>query len=111
MVSLTLEEVDSGLESMPESSKDLTPEKIPQIMDDFEVSSCLIQLDVFILITIETYAVHYFQNEDDETLTERLLGLTEMFPESVRNATYYSIVGCKAGIEGDFHFTYVQFCK
>lgn len=38
MVSLTLEENDSGMESLPEnSSKDLTPEKVPQIMDDYEV--------------------------------------------------------------------------
>lgn len=28
-----------------------------------------------------------FDDEEDETLVERLWGLTEMFPESVRNAT------------------------
>lgn len=39
MVNLTLEEIDSGVESMPESSKDLTPEyqKLHEIEDDLEV--------------------------------------------------------------------------
>lgn len=41
----------------------------------------------------------WFQNEEDETLSERFLGLTEMFPESVRNATYHGFVGCKSGLK------------
>lgn len=38
MVGLKLEEIDSGMESLPESTKDLTPEKIPLVEDDYEVS-------------------------------------------------------------------------
>lgn len=37
MVGLKLEEIDSGMESLPESSKDMTPEKIPVMEDDYEV--------------------------------------------------------------------------
>ncbi|XP_066146208.1 mitochondrial import receptor subunit TOM22 homolog isoform X2 [Euwallacea fornicatus] len=37
-------------------------------------------------------------DEPDETLAERLWGLTEMFPESVRNVTYSTVVNTKLGI-------------
>ncbi|XP_065211194.1 mitochondrial import receptor subunit TOM22 homolog [Planococcus citri] len=80
MVGLTLEEIDSGMESLPESSKDLTPEKIPVLEDDYE-------------------------NEEDETLLERLLGLTEMFPQSVRNLSYGAVVGCKNGVKNFYGFS------
>lgn len=43
MVGVKIEEIDSGMESLPESSKDLTPEKIPVIEDDYEVSIFIIQ--------------------------------------------------------------------
>lgn len=36
--------------------------------------------------------------EPDETLSERLWGLTEMFPEPVRNMTWTTIVNTKLGI-------------
>lgn len=45
------------------------------------------------------YILHYicfFQ--PDETVSERLWGLTEMFPESVRNLTYSTVVNTKSGI-------------
>ncbi|KAL5240845.1 hypothetical protein ACI65C_008255 [Semiaphis heraclei] len=49
---------DSGMESMTDSNKDLTPTS--ENFDD---------------------------DEEDETLGERLWALTEMFPDSVRNGT------------------------
>jgi len=49
---------DSGMESMTDSNKDVTP--MSENFDD---------------------------DEEDETLGERLWALTEMFPESVRNNT------------------------
>ncbi|CAI6364714.1 unnamed protein product [Macrosiphum euphorbiae] len=49
---------DSGMESMTDSNKDLTP-------------------------TSENYD----DDEEDETLGERLWALTEMFPDSLRNST------------------------
>ncbi|KAL4142672.1 hypothetical protein QTP88_005085 [Uroleucon formosanum] len=49
---------DSGMESMTDSNKDLTP-------------------------TCENFD----DDEEDETLGERLWALTEMFPESLRNST------------------------
>ncbi|KAF4520063.1 hypothetical protein B566_EDAN007919 [Ephemera danica] len=60
----SIEESDSGMASQV-ASKDLTPEKAhaSDVADDLD-------------------------DEDlDETLAERLWGLTEMFPESVRRAT------------------------
>ncbi|KAL1490757.1 hypothetical protein ABEB36_013402 [Hypothenemus hampei] len=36
-------------------------------------------------------------DEPDETLGERLWGLTEMFPEAVRNLTYSTVVNTKLG--------------
>jgi len=59
---------------MPDSSKDCTPEKTKTIFDD----------DDF----------------EDETLAERLWGLTEMFPDGVRNATHTLYCGTKTGVKG-----------
>lgn len=36
----------------------------------------------------------------DETLSERLWGLTEMFPEGVRNVTYTVLSGTSTGVKG-----------
>ncbi|XP_018562687.1 mitochondrial import receptor subunit TOM22 homolog [Anoplophora glabripennis] len=44
-------------------------------------------------------------DEPDETLAERLWGLTEMFPESVRNATYATVVNTQAGIKLAYSFS------
>lgn len=102
MVSLILDETDSGMESLPESSKDLTPEKIPSLEDDYEVRiSSFISYSFIKCVSINLLL--FLQNEEDETLSERLLGLTEMFPESVRNAAYYSVVGCKNGLAGKYN--------
>lgn len=43
MVGLKIEEIDSGMESLPESSKDLTPEKTPVLEDDYEVSTFIVR--------------------------------------------------------------------
>ncbi|XP_071443598.1 mitochondrial import receptor subunit TOM22 homolog [Hetaerina americana] len=60
------EDGDSGMESLTTSSKDLTPEKVKEIGDTDDDSD----------------------DEDlDETLSERLWGLTEMFPDKVRETT------------------------
>jgi import receptor subunit TOM22 len=75
------EETDSGMASLA-ASKDLTPEKA-QTTDLGDNSD----------------------DEDiDETLAERLWGLTEMFPESVRNATHYTCVATNVAIKGIYSF-------
>jgi hypothetical protein len=40
----------------------------------------------------------------DETLSERLWGLTEMFPEGVRNVTYSVFSSATTGIKGYLGF-------
>jgi len=40
----------------------------------------------------------------DETLTERLIGLTEMFPESVRNSTSTAAKGVTSGAKWLYNF-------
>ncbi|CRL04442.1 CLUMA_CG017527, isoform A [Clunio marinus] len=57
-------EKDSGMESVT-SSKDETPERKNEIIE----------------------ATDEYEDEPDETLGERLWGLTEMFPDPVRNVT------------------------
>ena len=44
-------------------------------------------------------------DEIDETLTERLIGLSEMFPESVRNSTSTAAKGAVSGAKWLFNFT------
>ncbi|KAJ8680248.1 hypothetical protein QAD02_016035 [Eretmocerus hayati] len=39
-------------------------------------------------------------DEEDETLVERLVGLTEMFPESLRNLAYSTTVCAKKCVKG-----------
>ncbi|XP_021207558.1 mitochondrial import receptor subunit TOM22 homolog isoform X2 [Bombyx mori] len=41
-----------------------------------------------------------YDDEPDETLSERLWGLTEMFPECVRNGTYTVTTNTWSGIKG-----------
>lgn len=75
------EDIDSGMESLTQSSKDQTPIKSDE--DDLD-------------------------DEDfDETLSERLWGLTEMFPEGVRNATHTVATGTCHGIKGVYSFARV----
>ncbi|KAJ8955153.1 hypothetical protein NQ318_009046 [Aromia moschata] len=44
-------------------------------------------------------------DEPDETLAERLWGLTEMFPESVRNVTHATVVSTQAGLKFAYSFS------
>uniref|UniRef100_A0A8D9EUK4 Mitochondrial import receptor subunit TOM22 homolog n=1 Tax=Cacopsylla melanoneura TaxID=428564 RepID=A0A8D9EUK4_9HEMI len=68
-------EIDSGMESMTQSSRDLTPEKSnPKL------------------------AIEDEDDDDDETLGERLYGLTEIFPESLRNGAYKTTKVLQSGI-------------
>ncbi|XP_014224926.1 mitochondrial import receptor subunit TOM22 homolog [Trichogramma pretiosum] len=41
-------------------------------------------------------------DEEDETLAERLIGLTEMFPEKVRNFAYDSAICMKNCVKGAY---------
>ncbi|RVE50906.1 hypothetical protein evm_004473 [Chilo suppressalis] len=73
-----LDQSDSGMESLI-ASKDDTPERRPE--ESFITPS---------LGSSPTTAgpLKEYDDEPDETLSERLWGLTEMFPECVRNGTY-----------------------
>ncbi|XP_057668874.1 mitochondrial import receptor subunit TOM22 homolog isoform X2 [Diorhabda carinulata] len=44
-------------------------------------------------------------DEPDETLSERLWGLTEMFPEPIRNFTWSAMVNTKDGIKFAYSFS------
>ncbi|KAG5881994.1 hypothetical protein JTB14_028595 [Gonioctena quinquepunctata] len=44
-------------------------------------------------------------DEPDETLAERLWGLTEMFPEPVRNVTYATLVNTQSGVKHAYNFS------
>ncbi|XP_028172338.1 mitochondrial import receptor subunit TOM22 homolog isoform X1 [Ostrinia nubilalis] len=76
-----LDQSDSGMESLI-ASKDDTPERRPE--DSFIIPSLGSSPSAGTPIgTLKEY-----DDEPDETLSERLWGLTEMFPECVRNGTY-----------------------
>ncbi|CAH0382788.1 unnamed protein product [Bemisia tabaci] len=81
-----VEDLDSGLESMNEGSKDLTPEKITaqlvESLDDDLDEDC-----------------------EDETLSERLWGLTEMFPEGLRNKTHSLCKGSQNLVKTLYHYS------
>lgn len=66
--------IDSGMDSLTQSSRDLTPEKTKLAIEE--------------------------DDEEDECFTERLWGLTEMFPESLRSGVYKTSKGVQAGIIG-----------
>uniref|UniRef100_A0A6P7FHL4 Mitochondrial import receptor subunit TOM22 homolog n=1 Tax=Diabrotica virgifera virgifera TaxID=50390 RepID=A0A6P7FHL4_DIAVI len=46
-----------------------------------------------------------YDDEPDETFCERLWGLTEMFPESLRNFTWSTVVNTKEGIKFAYSFS------
>ncbi|CAG9786856.1 unnamed protein product [Diatraea saccharalis] len=72
-----LDQSDSGMESLI-ASKDDTPERRPE--ESFITPS---------LGSSPTAGpLKEYDDEPDETLSERLWGLTEMFPVCVRNGTY-----------------------
>ncbi|CAH2096020.1 unnamed protein product [Euphydryas editha] len=77
------EQNDSGMESLT-ASKDDTPERRPE---DIFITPVVVgtspSTDNQPALTLKEY-----DDEPDETLSERLWGLTEMFPVSVRNGTY-----------------------
>lgn len=76
LVDLTdeIDQNDSGMESLT-CSKDDTPERKPE---DNIIST----------ISAIPASSKEYEDEPDETLSERLWGLTEMFPEPIRNATH-----------------------
>lgn len=76
------EDIDSGMESLTTNSKDQTPIKSDEdeLLDDDDL---------------------------DESLAERLWGLGEMFPESVRNATYSVASNTWDGVKGIYSFSRV----
>ncbi|XP_023941460.1 mitochondrial import receptor subunit TOM22 homolog [Bicyclus anynana] len=89
-----IEQDDSGMESLT-ASKDDTPERRPE--------------DMFITPVVGSspssgtppiLALKEFDDEPDETLSERLWGLTEMFPECVRSGTYTVTTKTWGGVKG-----------
>ncbi|XP_034831735.1 mitochondrial import receptor subunit TOM22 homolog [Maniola hyperantus] len=90
---------DSGMESLT-ASKDDTPERRPE--------------DMFITPVVGTspsagtppyLALKEFDDEPDETLSERLWGLMEMFPECVRNGTYTVTTKTWGGVKGFYQLS------
>ncbi|KAI5633662.1 mitochondrial import receptor subunit tom22 domain-containing protein [Phthorimaea operculella] len=75
-----LEQSDSGMESLT-ASKDDTPERKPE--DSLQISPVSMPTDSALSPCLKEY-----EDEPDETLSERLWGLTEMFPESLRNGMH-----------------------
>lgn len=53
----------------------------------------------------DTVALKDESDEPEETLAERLWGLTEMFPESVRNTTYTVAMTTKDSLKGFYGFS------
>ncbi|XP_059052117.1 mitochondrial import receptor subunit TOM22 homolog isoform X1 [Achroia grisella] len=79
-----LEQSDSGMESLT-ASKDDTPERNRRPEDSFITPSLGSSPSAS---TPLSGPVKEYDDEPDETLSERLWGLTEMFPECVRNGTH-----------------------
>ncbi|KAL0838673.1 hypothetical protein ABMA28_016745 [Loxostege sticticalis] len=87
-----LDQSDSGMESLI-ASKDDTPERRPE--DSFITPSLGSSPSAGTPIgTLKEY-----DDEPDETLSERLWGLTEMFPECVRNGTYTATTKTWSGVK------------
>ncbi|XP_025836370.1 mitochondrial import receptor subunit TOM22 homolog [Agrilus planipennis] len=76
---MSSEEVDSGMGSQEGSAKEFSPDK-PAIEENYD-------------------------DEPDETLSERLLGLSEMFPEPFRNTTHTALVSTKSTVKSLFNFS------
>jgi len=74
---------DSGMASLDDSSKDATPEKPKAIVSEEEED----------------------EDIEDETLTERLIGLTEMFPDPVRNVTVSVASTTKSAVKGFYNLS------
>lgn len=59
----------------------------------------------FYVITYKIRPKYFFFKEPDETLAERLWGLTEMFPEPVRNFTSKVADLTVSGVKGFYTFS------
>ncbi|XP_013164531.1 PREDICTED: mitochondrial import receptor subunit TOM22 homolog isoform X1 [Papilio xuthus] len=77
------EQNDSGMESLT-ASKDDTPERRPE--DSFITP--VLGTSPSALTPVTGGPLKEYDDEPDETLSERLWGLTEMFPDRVRSGTY-----------------------
>ncbi|XP_045536617.1 mitochondrial import receptor subunit TOM22 homolog [Papilio machaon] len=77
------EQNDSGMESLT-ASKDDTPERRPE--DSFITP--VLGTSPSALTPVSAGPLKEYDDEPDETLSERLWGLTEMFPDRVRSGTY-----------------------
>ncbi|XP_075978108.1 translocase of outer mitochondrial membrane 22 homolog mge [Anticarsia gemmatalis] len=88
-----LEQSDSGMESLT-ASKDDTPERRPE---EFFITPSLGSSPS--AGTPLGGPLKEYDDEPDETFCERLWGLTEMFPESVRNCTYTVTTGTWSGVK------------
>lgn len=86
---------DSGMESLS-ASKDDTPERRP---DDFFITPSLGSSPSAGTPTGGAGPLKEYDDEPDETLTERLWGLTEMFPEFVRTCTYTVTTNTLSGVK------------
>lgn len=100
-------ELDSGMVSSEVRSPDTKPFMIEHEVDDDDEEVSLIFQNYFEkisryfveknLLTLKISNKNFLQ---DETLGERLYGLTEMFPESIRNLSYNTGVYTKKCIKG-----------
>ncbi|XP_013145302.1 PREDICTED: mitochondrial import receptor subunit TOM22 homolog isoform X1 [Papilio polytes] len=77
------EQNDSGMESLT-ASKDDTPERRPE--DSFITP--VLGTSPSALTPVSAGPLKEYDDEPDETLSERLWGLSEMFPDRVRSGTY-----------------------
>lgn len=82
---LEIIEKDSGMSSLG-GSKDETPERRAVIEDVDDESEAKNMVVVKGSSSVAQEEIENYDDEPDETLAERLWGLTEMFPETVRTA-------------------------
>lgn len=85
---------DSGMESLS-ASKDDTPERRPE---EFFITPSL-GSSPSAGTPIAAGPLKEYDDEPDETLSERLWGLTEMFPERVRTYTYSFTTNTVSGVK------------
>ncbi|CAG9561755.1 unnamed protein product [Danaus chrysippus] len=88
---------DSGMESLT-ASKDDTPERRPEEISF--ITPVPVQVGTSPTAGTPPYiTLKEYDDEPDETLSERLWGLTEMFPECVRNGTYTATTKTWSGVK------------
>ncbi|XP_041979453.1 mitochondrial import receptor subunit TOM22 homolog [Aricia agestis] len=96
------EQSDSGMESLT-TSKDDTPERRPE--DTFNTP--VLGSSPTASVPPPIVALKEYDDEPDETLSERLWGLTEMFPECVRNGTYTLTTKTVSGVKNLYQLSRV----